>query len=238
MKGLHLLESITHIDPSFVADAMADVPVKKQSRKPLAGLVACFVLLAGAVFWYSQRPYVIRLEDVAVNPVAEIHRTQPFYDPAAVQAVSWDNAQIAEYYGKDLAPAYVPEHLEPVETTSQILVESDGTVVQDTVELFYCDPDLPESGWMEAEAFSLMVSTDQLYVTSALDPTAVHQITYISDVEVSLGAIFQENAIQSYIAEFTLGELQYHMEFRQMELVETVKVVASVIQGDSNILVE
>lgn len=238
MKGQQLLKSMTHVDPDLIADAMAAVPVRKHRWKPLAGLAACFVLLAGFFLWQSRQPYVIVLDQVAVNPVSAVHPVEPSYDPAAVQTVSWDSAQITEYYGKDLTPAYVPEHLEQTETTSYILVESDGTVVQDVVELSYCAADLSESQWMEAEAFSLMVSTDQLYITCALDPTAPPQITYIGDVEVSLGAISRENAVQSYVAEFVLEELQYYMEFRQMELAEAVKVVASIIQGDSNIVVE
>lgn len=238
MNGKELLRALDQVDEALVADALADAPVKRTRWQKWTAVAACLALAAGTGLWWSQRPYVVRLEQVAVTPLADVQTVEPAYDPAVVTPLSWDAEQVTAYYGRDLAPAYIPENLEAVETTAQALIESDGTVVRDMVEFSYCDAALPESRWMEAEAFSMMVSADQLRVTCALDPTAPHQVTDIGGVEVSLGAIFQENAVQCYVAEFTLNDLQYYLEFRQMELAEAVKVVASIVHGSDNVLVK
>lgn len=248
MKGQHLLKSMTHIHPDFVADAMEALPSKGRGWKRYAGLAACIVLLAGAALWYGQRPYVIRLEDVAVNPVAEIHRAEPSYDPAAVQVVSWDSAQITEYYGKDLTPAYVPENLEPAnrESTAQVLVEEDGTVVRDAVELDFYTGYSPD-GTLEAQnvqGFSMTVSTEETLIYEYVDSESGRQMLSINGVDVTLGEITLNDhrgeyaAFGAYTAEFAVDDLCYSLRFHQMEMEEVVKVVASIIQGDSNILVE
>lgn len=238
MNGKELLRELSGIDEAFLADAMTEAPHQKHRWRKYAATVACLCLVAGAGLWWAQWPHVIRLDQVAVTPLADVQPVEPAYDPAVVTPLSWEDEQAAEYYGRDLTPAYIPENLEAVERNALVFVESDGTVVQDMVELSYCDAALPESRWMEAEAFSMMVSTDQLRIINALDLTAPHQITEIGGVEVSLGAIFQDNAVQCYVAEFGLDDLQYYLEFQQMELAEVVKVVASIIYDSDNVLIK
>lgn len=238
MNGKELLRELGGVDEAFLTDAMTEVPSRKHHWRKCAVAAACLFLAAGVGLWWAQRPYVIRLDQVAVTPLADVQPAEPIYDPAVVTPIAWEDEQATEYYGRDLTPAYIPENLEAVEHNALALVESDGTVVQDMVELSYCDAALPESHWMEAEAFSMMVSTDQLRIINALDLTTPHQITEIGGVEVSLGAIFQDNAVHCYVAEFGLDDLQYYLEFRQMELAEVVKVVASIIYDSDNLLIK
>lgn len=238
MNGKELLRELGGVDESFLTDAMTEVPSRKHHWWKCAVAAACLFLAAGVGLWWAQRPYVIRLDQVAVTPLADVQPVEPIYDPAVVTPIAWEDEQATEYYGRDLTPAYIPENLKVVEHNALVLVESDGTVVRDVMEFSYCDTAPSESHWLEAEAFSMMVSTDQLLVTCVLDPTAPHQITEIGGVEVSLGTVFQDNAIPCYVAEFGLHDLQYYLEFRQMELAEVVKVVASIIYDSDNVLIK
>lgn len=238
MNGKELLRELSGIDEVFLADAMTEVTPRKHGWWKYVAAAACLFLAAGTGLWRSQQPYVIRLDQVTVTPLADIQPVDPAYDPAVVTPISWEDEQATEYYGRDLTPAYIPENLDAVKRNALALVESDGTVIRDVMELSYRDAAPTESHWAEAEAFSMMVSTDQLCVTYALDPTAPHQITEIGGIEVSLGTIFQDNTVQCYVAEFTLDDLQYYLEFRQMELAETLKVVASIIYDSDNVLIK
>ena len=88
MKGQDLLKSMNHIDESFVAEAMEAVPAQRRRWQKHIGLAACIVLLAGFFLRQSRQPYVIRLADVAVNPLSTVCFAAPDYDPDTVQAVS------------------------------------------------------------------------------------------------------------------------------------------------------
>lgn len=247
MKGHMLLKSIGYVDEAFVADAMTVRPHRAGRWRKYAALAACLALAAGTALWWSQRPYVIALDQVPVNQVSAVHRVEPDYDPETVQLVSWDSAQIAEYYGKDLTPAYVPKNLELVEDgDAVVLVDDSGTVVNDAVELdFYTgyDPD-GTLGSQNIPGFTMTVSTGDTLVYEYADPETMRQLFSINGVEVTLGEITitdtngEYQARSVYTAEFTLGDRCYALRFHQMQMVEIVKVVASIIWEDSNIVVE
>lgn len=248
MNGQDLLRSMNHVEEAFLAEAMEAVPAKNRRWKAFAGLAACFLLLAGAALWWSQQPYVIRLDQVTVHPVSAVHRAEPVYDPATVQTVSWDSAQVAEYYGKDLTPAYIPEALEPIngKSTAEVLVKEDGTVVRDAVELDFYTGYSPD-GTLETQnvqGFSMTVSTEETLIYEYVDSESGRQMLSINGVDVTLGEITLNDhrgeyaAFGAYTAEFAVGDLCYSLRFHQMEMEEVVKVVASIIQEDSNIVVE
>ena len=239
MSGKELLRGLSHVDEAFVADAMAEGPARRRPWRKYAAAAACIALLAGAALWWNGRPYVIRMDQVAVNPVSSVRPAQPSYDPAAVRAVSWDSAQIAEYYGRDLTPAYVPENLAQAnrEPTGEVLVTEDGLVVFDAVELdFYAGE--------PARGFSLTVSTEETLIYEYADPETGRKRFSVNGVEVTLGEILvtdasgEQPSFGAYTAEFALDDLCYALRFQQMEMAEVLKVVASIIQGDSNIVVE
>lgn len=247
MNGKELLRELSRVDEAFLADAMTEMPPRKHHWRKYAAAAACLFLAAGAGLWWSQRPYVIRLDQVAVNPVSTVHRTEPTYDPATVETLLWEKEQVTEYYGKDLTPAYIPEDLEPVsDGTAEVLVEADGTVVFDAVELDFYTGYGPDGtlGPQPVQGFSMTVSTGDVLIYEYADPETGRQMFSVNGVEVTLGEITLNDqrgeyaAFGAYTAEFTLGELRYALCFHQMEMEEVLKVVASIIQNSDNVLVK
>ena len=247
MNGKELLRELSRVDEAFLADAMVETPHRKHRWRKYAAAAACLFLAAGAGLWWSQRPYVIRMDQVAVNPVSTVHRTEPTYDPATVQTISWEKEQVTEYYGKDLTPAYIPENLSPVgDGTTEVLVEADGTVVYDAVELdFYTG--YSTDGTLETQnlqGFSMTVSTEETLIYEYVDSESGRQMLSINGVEVTLGELTLNDhrgeyaAFGAYTAEFAAGDLCYSLRFHQMEMEEVVKVVASIIQNSDNVLVK
>ena len=113
--------------------------------------------------------------------------------PMLYDHIQWDKNAVIEYYGKDLAPVYVPDGLTAANGngTARVIVDKSGNIVEDTVRLnFYHDyyedgsPKLTE-GVMARKGFSITASkigilSDCIYLlpenevkTSDIDGTAV-----------------------------------------------------------------
>lgn len=248
MKGTRLLRSMGHVDEGFLADAMETPAPARRRKGRMAIAAACLLLLVGAALWHSRQPYVIDLDRVAVNPLTAVYPAQPAYDPAGLRQISWESREITEYYGRDLTPAYIPEDLEPLqsECTAQVLVDADGTVVRDTVEVVYtADHEAEDTqDGQNLPGFSMTVSTQDALVWEYASPGDQRQTVDIDGVQVTLGEIAvtdtrgEYESFAVYTASFTLEEVRYSLRFQQLDMKDVVKVVASIIRGDDRIEVK
>ena len=249
MRGTRLLRSMGHVDEGFLADAMeTPAPAQRRKGRVTIAAAACLLLLAGAALWHSRQPYVIDLDRVTVNPLTAAYPAQPAYDSAGLRQVSWESLEITEYYGRDLTPAYIPEDLEPLqsECTAQVLVDADGTVVRDAVEVVYAADHEQEDtqDGQSLRGFSMTVSTQDALIWEYASPGDQRQTVDIDGVQVTLGEIAvtdtrgEYEPFTVYTASFTLEEVRYSLRFQHLDMKDVVKVVASIIRGDDRIEVK
>ena len=202
----------------------------------------------------------VYMETIMVNEVTGfLDAARVWRDPERYEAALWDPSAIRAYYGKELTPPYVPEGLSasPGNGTAQaILRKEDGAVVEDTVWLgfyhaYYEDgsPQLTE-GIAARKGFSITASRvgllgDCIYLlpeneraTSAIGGVAV-TFGYRSmpygpyDPETHAPAGYYD----MYVAEWEQEGVEYQLVADQMELEDVVKVVASMIYGQEEILI-
>lgn len=192
--------------------------------------------------------YQISLRNVNVNDFDSIMAAAPLYfDPNKYDEVIWSEDEIVDYYGKELTPAYIPEELS--ETISQrVIVSKTGEVCMDTVNFnFYhaYDEDGTPKYTEDVAAkhgFSLTVSKigllrDCLYIL----PDNEVKSSDIGGVAVTIGYRLMttsdnpEMAYDLYVAEFEIDDIKYQIVAEQMSLDEVVKVVASIVYGNSDI---
>lgn len=73
----------------------------------------------------------------------EVGSARAYFDPEFYDEIKWDKADILEYYGKELTPAYIPDGLIPSEwneTGTTVFVKKGGGIEYDRVGLsFYHD---------------------------------------------------------------------------------------------------
>ncbi len=88
---------------------------------------------------------VLTADEVVFNEMTseEIGAARAYFDPKFYDEIKWDKADILEYYGKELAPAYIPEGLIPSEWNeagTTVFVKKGGEIEYDRVGLsFYHD---------------------------------------------------------------------------------------------------
>lgn len=206
-------------------------------------------------------PVSVSLSSIFVNQLSE---TQPdaarrYYDPDLYVDAIWDHEDVLGYYGKDLAPAYIPEGLLPAPgngTAHVYMQKSDGKVVEDEAWLgfyhaYYDDgnpkltDDVPASKGFSIRASKLDLLDCCIYIlpenevkTSHIGGTSV-TIGYRSMPYGPYDAQTHEPSgyYDLYVAEFQLEGIQYKIVAEQMELDELVKVVSSMIYGEKEILI-
>ena len=173
-------------------------------------------------------------------------------DPELYDSIHWDRDDAEGYYGRDLAPAYVPEGLTaaPGNGGASAVADKSGEIVEDIAWLgFYHDyygdgsPKLTEEVPAH-RGFSLTASrtgllNDCLYIlpenevkTSDICGTAVTfgyrpmpYGPYDPDTHEPSGYY------DLYVAEFECDGIECQIVAEQMEAEEVVKVVASIICG-------
>lgn len=74
----------------------------------------------------------------------EVGGARLYFDPAIYDEIKWDKADILEYYGRELTPAYIPEGLTPSayneQGTTVFVKKEDGQIAYDRAGLsFYHD---------------------------------------------------------------------------------------------------
>ena len=196
----------------------------------------------------------VSMGDVSFNEVESLADAARLWrDPELYDSIHWDRDEAAGYYGRDLAPAYVPEGLTaaPGNGGASAVADKSGEIVEDIAWLgFYHDyygdgsPKLTEEVPAH-RGFSLTVSrtgllNDCLYIlpenevkTSDICGTAVTfgyrpmpYGPYDPDTHEPSGYY------DLYVAEFECDGIECQIVAEQMEAEEVVKVVASIICGE------
>lgn len=183
------------------------------------------------------------------------------YDPELYDRdVPWNAEDVARYYGRPLAPSYVPAGLTPTNPDDSALVvirKADGAVVWDTVyhgyyEIFgtwedgsprMIDERCVEHGFtVAASRVGLIDCCIYLYDEVKQSDIAGVPVT-IGYRSMSYGPYDPDTHVPAgyydlYVAEFTLDGIQFKITAYEMELEEVVKVAASVICPDREIVLE
>ncbi len=263
MNSEKLSDAIGAVGDKYYEEAAA-YRRKKRGWVKWAGLAACLALAVAAVLpGAAKRPAAtpdtpsVAMSGVHINEMLPMIRdgSKVGYDPSLYDNVTWDSAAIAEYYGSDLTPAYIPEGLVPAESngTASVYIKKDGTVADDLVSLgfyhdYYADgsPKLTD-GIAAVKGFSLEASRlgklDGCCVSMPDGEAA--ETTDIGGVSVTFGHCeldygpydpdTHEPAGQydRYTAEFTLDGISYRITTDQLASDEIVKIAASIIFGEA-----
>lgn len=202
----------------------------------------------------------VSMNDIFVNEIENVADSAlRYYDPELYDKVIWNTEDIVNYYGSDLTPPYVPEGLipSPGNEKDQVIVKKDGTVENDTVWLEYYHDYYEDGSPMNTEGvvankgFTLMVSklgivNDCLYIL----PENEVQVSDVGGTSVTIGyrmmpyGPYDEETHEPsgyydlYVAEFEFEGRDYQLVAAQMELEEVVKVVSSIIFGESAVEVD
>ena len=270
MNGKDLMAGMSFVDEKFIQEAET-----KQIRKSkpfffnkYISIAACFVILIGtaigiaslkkAVPPITQPPgpiemvpddsddFLLDMSLVHTNVVSRICEYDVRYDPDVVYDVRrWNAADISEYYGKELQPAYLPEGLiaSQYNTSTEAIYTKGGAIVSDLVTLgfytgYYEDgsPELfEETGYVKGISIQA-VKAGELAPCMYVEPETERQTTDISGTDVTLGIQpASEDSPELYTAEFQSDGIRYKVVGWQLEQDEVLKVVASIIRGDANI---
>lgn len=88
---------------------------------------------------------VLTADEIVFNELTEegVGAARAYFDPEFYDEIKWDKADILEYYGKELTPAYIPDGLIPSklnEAGATVFVKKGGGIEYDIVGLsFYHD---------------------------------------------------------------------------------------------------
>lgn len=205
----------------------------------------------------------VDMEKIFINemPEAPVSGDLLYYDPELYDDnVPWSAEDVAQYYGRPLAPSYVPEGLTPTnpeDSTLVIIRKEDGAVVWDTVyhgyyEIFgtwedgtprMIDERCVEHGFtVAASRVGLIDCCIYLYDDVKQSNIAGVPVT-IGYRSMSHGPYDPDTHVPAgyydlYVAEFTLDGIQFKITAYEMELEEVVKIAASVICPDREIVLE
>ncbi len=197
---------------------------------------------------------VIKMSEVHFNEIPDIASisTAGDIDLSIFDDVLWDSEDITEYFGWDLTPAYIPEGLVPSKRNGSMRAyfqKDDGRIVIDRAVLsFYHNYD--ENGYpvytedVDAKkGFELIASKiGSLDLCLHFDPRNFGaESSSINGTEVFFvhfsvpvgGVTAPSGYYDEYIAEFNLDGIRYRVTTDQLEADEIVKIVSSIICGDS-----
>lgn len=173
----------------------------------------------------------------------------------------WDSRDVADYYGRTLAPAWVPEGLVPSNEDGSafvILRREDGTPAYDTVWLGWYrqfgtwEDGLPRFTDENNVQHGFRITASKLGQHGCcvyLGPEDQVEWSEIAGTLVSIGyrampygpydSATHEPAgyYDMYVAQFTLDGISFQLVAEEMALENVVKVVASVICPEREIVV-
>ena len=202
----------------------------------------------------------IDMSDITLNEIESYGAGDAaLHDPDTDIEDVWDMADIIEYFGRDITPAYIPEGLTAAENngTAAVYVRPDGSLSEDTVYLrfysgYYADgsPELTD-GIPAGKGVSVIASKtgmprDCVYAS----PDSEVKASDIAGTEVifghyslSYGPYDEETKepagyYDMYTAEFELEGAKYQIVAEQLPAEELIKVAASLITGTGSIEVE
>lgn len=290
IQSEQLLRAIGEVDRELALDAapLEVSPRKRAVWLQWGGLAACICAVAAAVFAFGTAGHsdpvclatdpqetspavtaappsnVVRISlgDIAVNEMSEPPSSpvRRYYDPALHEDVCWSSDDVAQYYGRTLAPSYVPEGLTPTNeegSASVVTRREDGAVVLDTVCLGYyqlfgtwedgtprlIDENCVHHGFdITASRLGQMGCCIYPYSETQQSDMAGVPVT-IGHCSMPYGPFDPDTHVPAgyydlYVAEFTLDGIQFMVTADQMELDEVVRITASIICPESEIVLE
>ena len=191
--------------------------------------------------------YVLDLNSVKINEVARVGESDVWYDPALYEIRNWANKDIADYYGVELQPPYIPEELSPsvYNGSAEAVYTKDGAIVCDQITFGYYTDYYEDGSPMQYQetggkkGISVQVSKIGNLVTyDYILPLTEQDKTIIDGIKVVVGQFSVSSTTTGfYTAEFEVNAIQYKIIGYQMELKDVLKVVTSVIRGDADIIV-
>ena len=208
----------------------------------------------------------INWRDVVVNESAGMgaDATRLYRDLALYSEEQWDKDQVREYFGWELAPAYIPEGLtgggHEVAATAY-RDKATGEIIEDTTGRgfwvdFYEDGS-PKSDDSVVIPKGFTVVASRLGILSCgLLPAEDVRVTQFDRTEVTLthaslpygpfdpprkdpSGLYNMPAgyYDVYMAAFELDGVHYEVEAQRLELEELIKIVASIIKPNEDIIV-
>lgn len=211
----------------------------------------------------NNTPITIDMSNIYLNELGPVldQQGRVFPDPVACVETIWNKQDIIDYFDKDLSPAYIPEDLSesPKNSTQNVVLSSQGEVREDTVWLYFAHA-FEEDGSRKItddvpafKGFSLIaskigiISEYQFQLTESpfLLPDYEPKVSKFGEVDVYIG--YQsigygpyeahDGYYDYYVAIFKVDDIEYQLAFSQIELEESVKVIASIIFETDNIVV-
>ena len=191
----------------------------------------------------------ISMRDIAMNPVGGfIDVDYARYDPETDFEAVWNREDIIAYYGTDLTPAYIPNGLSASERNNEavVYIGQDGSVVEDTVYLYFYDSEAEQNG--AKEGFFITASKIGIIQTCYYLPDDEMKISDINGTAVTFGYRSMpygpydpdthepSGYYDVYVAEFEHAGIEYQIVAEKLEAEEVVKVVSSIIYGEEVIV--
>lgn len=204
---------------------------------------------------YDTAAIPVSRAELHLNDVDAITANRLYFPPEQYEELRWSSDEIIAYFGRDLAPAYLPEGVTPHSGDGAATVfrnRADGTIAYDNVRLTYGSisveyPDaggiiLPEGFQLTASRIGIM--NDCVYVLPGEDEIRTSDIAgtavTVGYREMSYGPYDPETHAPAgtyplYVFRFTLDGVQYDITTHNLPLDEGVKITASVITGSAAI---
>lgn len=198
---------------------------------------------------------IVKMSEVHFNETSspDVSGARLYFDPEKYDELTLDRQAVLEYYGKELAPAYIPDGLIPQRRSGMVTMfaEKSGKLIYDTVGLSYYH-DYYEDGSPKltdnvaaTKGFSIEVSKLGMpFSCGCFSSVKDNKATCIGETEVlfghysmSYGPYTPETHEPSgyydmYVAEFELDGISYRVITNQLERDEIVKIVSSIICGE------
>lgn len=204
---------------------------------------------------YDTAAIPVSRAELNLNDVDAITANRLYFPPEQYEELRWSSDEITAYFGRDLAPAYLPEGVTPHSGVGAATVfrnRADGTIAYDNIHLTYGSisveyPDaggivLPEGFRLTASRIGIM--NDCVYVLPGEDEIQTSDIAgtavTVGYREMSYGPYDPETHAPAgnyplYVFRFTLDGVQYDITTHNLPLDEGVKITASVITGSAAI---
>lgn len=207
----------------------------------------------------SSVPFAIQIDrkGIFVNEITAVSdKSRRYYDPALYHDVYWKQEDVTAYFGREIAPAYIPSGLlaSPLNGTATVIADQNGGIQMDSVTLNYYH-DYYEDGSPKltddvaaVKGFSLEVSRMGILPDCYQYKGEKIKTSEIEGVSVSIGHYSMEYGpydpqthepagyFGQYVADFSYDGVEYRLVASQLELEEVVKVVASVISGNNEVM--
>lgn len=214
----------------------------------------------------DDRQVTIRWQDVVVNESAGLSAdaTRLYMDPALYEAEHWDMDQVREYFGWELAPAYIPEGLTGGGQGVGLTIYRDkatGELIEDQAGrgfwVDFWEDGSPKSDDDIVIPKGFTVTASKLGILHCgLLPVEEERITQFDRTDVTIthaslpygpfdptqkdpSGLYNKPAgyYDVYVAAFTLDGVEYEVATQRLELEELIKITASIISPTEDIIV-